>query len=110
MGGKVAKLFFNTDNRARERFTRMAVYVNLDKPLIFQVLINGALQRIEYEYLPVVCFSCRRYSHAKEVFPKSVPCSKAYNKVLSSGDKVSSDDSMMVEDDIAEGLKLMDHR
>ncbi|MBA0754229.1 hypothetical protein Gogos_022352 [Gossypium gossypioides] len=69
MGGKVAKLYFNTDNRAQER----------------------------------------RYGHAKEVFPKSVPCSKAYNKVLSSGGKVSSDDSMMVEDDIAEGLKLMDH-
>ncbi|MBA0803258.1 hypothetical protein Gohar_013494 [Gossypium harknessii] len=50
-----------------------------------------------------------RYGHAKEVFPKSVPCSKAYNKVLSSGEKVSSDDSMMVKDDIADGLKLMDH-
>ncbi|MBA0786301.1 hypothetical protein Gotri_027618 [Gossypium trilobum] len=30
----------------------MAVYVNLGKALTYQVLINGVLQRIEYEYLP----------------------------------------------------------
>ncbi|MBA0553722.1 hypothetical protein Golob_012873 [Gossypium lobatum] len=56
MVGKVAKLDFNTDNRVRGRFARMAIYVNLDKPLVSQVLINGVLQRIEYEYLPIVFF------------------------------------------------------
>ncbi|MBA0853993.1 hypothetical protein Goshw_024710 [Gossypium schwendimanii] len=56
MVGKVAKLDFNTDIRVRGRFARMAIYVNLDKPLVSQVLINGVLQRIEYEYLPIVCF------------------------------------------------------
>ncbi|MBA0679658.1 hypothetical protein Goari_011415 [Gossypium aridum] len=56
MVGKVAKLDFNIDNRVRGRFARMAIYVNLDKPLVSQVLINGVLQRIEYEYLPIVCF------------------------------------------------------
>ncbi|KAH1131347.1 hypothetical protein J1N35_002725 [Gossypium stocksii] len=41
--GKVAKLYFNTDNGVRGRFARMAVFVNLDKPLISQVLINGVI-------------------------------------------------------------------
>ncbi|KAK5794224.1 hypothetical protein PVK06_035441 [Gossypium arboreum] len=47
----------------------MTVYINLDKPLISQVLINRILQRIEYEYLPIVCFSCRCYGHVKEICP-----------------------------------------
>ncbi|MBA0576015.1 hypothetical protein Golob_024173 [Gossypium lobatum] len=40
---------FNTDNRIRGRFARMVVYVNLDKPLVSQVLANGALQRFAVE-------------------------------------------------------------
>ncbi|KAA3469087.1 reverse transcriptase [Gossypium australe] len=31
---KVAKLYYNIDSRSRGRFARIAVYVNLDKPLI----------------------------------------------------------------------------
>lgn len=64
--GKVAKLDLNTDSKAKGRFARMAVYVNLDKPLISQVFINGRIQRIEYEFLPTVCFQCGRYGHVKE--------------------------------------------
>ncbi|MBA0784977.1 hypothetical protein Gotri_025824, partial [Gossypium trilobum] len=45
----------------------MAVYVNLDKPLVSQVLINGKIQRIEYEFLPMVCFHYGHYRHLKEV-------------------------------------------
>lgn len=66
MVGKIAKLDFNTDSKARGKYARMAVYVNLGKPLLSQVLINGNIQRIEYESLPVVCFSCGRYGHFKE--------------------------------------------
>ncbi|KAK5845328.1 hypothetical protein PVK06_001499 [Gossypium arboreum] len=70
--GNVAKLDFNTDAGIWGRFVRLAVYVNLDKHLIPQVLINEALQRVEYEYLPIVCFSCRHYGYIKELFPKEV--------------------------------------
>ncbi|KAK5775463.1 hypothetical protein PVK06_043358 [Gossypium arboreum] len=66
MVGKNAKLDFNTDSKARGKYARMAVYINLGKPLLSQVLINGNIQRIEYESLPVVCFSCGRYGHFKE--------------------------------------------
>ncbi|MBA0585882.1 hypothetical protein Gorai_016643 [Gossypium raimondii] len=51
MVGKVVKLDYNTDSRTNSRFARMAVYVNLDKPLTSQVLINGTTQLIEYESL-----------------------------------------------------------
>ncbi|MBA0664768.1 hypothetical protein Goklo_004720 [Gossypium klotzschianum] len=54
MVGKVTKLDFNTDSRARGRYARMEVYVNLGKPLISKLLINGNMQRVEYESLPVM--------------------------------------------------------
>ncbi|PPS07032.1 hypothetical protein GOBAR_AA13604 [Gossypium barbadense] len=43
MVGKVIKLDMNTDSRARGRFARMAVYVDLEKPLVSQILINEIL-------------------------------------------------------------------
>ncbi|MBA0686998.1 hypothetical protein Goari_014561 [Gossypium aridum] len=55
--GKVAKLNMNTYSRARDHFARMVVYVNLDRPLVSQILINGKAQR--------VCFHCGRYGHVK---------------------------------------------
>ncbi|KAK5802866.1 hypothetical protein PVK06_030494 [Gossypium arboreum] len=63
---KVAKLDFNTDSKARGRYASMAIYINLEKLLISMVLINGKVQRIQYESLPVVFFSCCRYGHFKE--------------------------------------------
>ncbi|MBA0739510.1 hypothetical protein Gogos_012773 [Gossypium gossypioides] len=38
--GKVAKLDFMIDKGSSGRFPRMAVYVNLDQPLVLQILIN----------------------------------------------------------------------
>lgn len=66
--GKVAKLDLSMDNKARGHFSRLAVYVNLDAPLISQVFINGKKQRVEYEFLPMVCFTCGKYGHVKEGF------------------------------------------
>ncbi|KAH1107737.1 hypothetical protein J1N35_011505 [Gossypium stocksii] len=50
----------------------MAVYVNLGKALISQVLINGVLQRIEFKYLPTMCFSCSHYGHSQDLCPKQM--------------------------------------
>ncbi|KAA3486878.1 LINE-1 reverse transcriptase isogeny [Gossypium australe] len=63
MVGKVVKLDMNTDNKARGRFARMAVYVDLEKPLVSQILINGRKQNVEYESLSTIYFQCGRYGH-----------------------------------------------
>ncbi|MFQ6667999.1 hypothetical protein Gotur_033834 [Gossypium turneri] len=76
MIGKVTKLDFNTDSQARGRYARMALYVNLEKPLTSKILINGYLQKIEYENLPVICFSCGRYGYSKENCPNVVHTSE----------------------------------
>ncbi|KAG8491388.1 hypothetical protein CXB51_014595 [Gossypium anomalum] len=67
--GKVIKLDFQTDNRTRGRFARLAMFINLEKPLVSQVLVDGAIQRVEYEALPIVCFGCGKYGHVKHICP-----------------------------------------
>ncbi|XP_017618098.1 uncharacterized protein LOC108462689 [Gossypium arboreum] len=70
--GKGVKLDFQTDNRSRGRFARLGVFLNLKKPLISQVLVDGAVQRVEYEALPTVCFGCGKYGHVKDLCPTKV--------------------------------------
>ncbi|KAK5846358.1 hypothetical protein PVK06_002643 [Gossypium arboreum] len=65
--GKVTKLDFKIDCGSRGRFACMAVFINLKKPLIPHVLINGTVQCIEYDSLLVVCFLCGRYSHVRDL-------------------------------------------
>ncbi|KAK5818915.1 hypothetical protein PVK06_023865 [Gossypium arboreum] len=92
MISKVAKLDMNTDNRARERFTRMVVYVNLDKLLVSQILINGKIQRVKYEFLPTICVHYGIYGHVKDACPfrvskpnpkKNLPLSKTLLEAVS---------------------------
>ncbi|KAH1045761.1 hypothetical protein J1N35_036545 [Gossypium stocksii] len=64
---KVDKLDVQTDNKTRGRSARLAVYLNLDRPLISQLLVDGLVQRVEYEALPLVCFACGKYGHTKEM-------------------------------------------
>ncbi|MBA0796047.1 hypothetical protein Gohar_006847 [Gossypium harknessii] len=51
----------------------MVVYVNLDKPLVAQVLVNGLHQKVEHEALPMICFTCGKYGHAKELCASPQP-------------------------------------
>ncbi|MBA0580915.1 hypothetical protein Gorai_023114 [Gossypium raimondii] len=61
-----------TGSGTRDQFARMAVFIDLEKSLTSHVLINGRIQRVEFEALPVVCFSCGRYGHLKNVCPFSL--------------------------------------
>ncbi|KAK5833462.1 hypothetical protein PVK06_017296 [Gossypium arboreum] len=45
----------------------MAVFINLDRSLVFQVLVNREIQRVAYEALLMIYFSCGKYGHAKEM-------------------------------------------
>ncbi|KAK8662350.1 hypothetical protein V6N13_091929 [Hibiscus sabdariffa] len=48
----------------------MAISVDLSKPLVSKLLVNGRLQLVEYESLPVICFHCGCYGHAQEGCPE----------------------------------------
>ncbi|KAK8510833.1 hypothetical protein V6N12_009674 [Hibiscus sabdariffa] len=69
--GNVIKINFQTDNSCRGRFARMAVSINLKKPLVSKLMINGRLQIIEYESLPTVCFNYGIYGHLQDICPKN---------------------------------------
>ncbi|KAH9769017.1 DUF4283 domain-containing protein [Citrus sinensis] len=61
--GTVIKIDANTASSIRGRFARVAVTISLEKPLVSQFVLDGKVQRVEYEGLPVICFKCGRYGH-----------------------------------------------
>lgn len=61
--GTVLKIDYNTELVTRGKFARIAVEVNLDRPLVSQFLLDGKIQKVEYESLPTICFSFGRYGH-----------------------------------------------
>lgn len=74
----------------------MAVYVNLNDPLISQILIDRKIQRVEYESLPMICFHCGRYGHMKEncLHNSGNPI---YSSVVTTKDTLTEKSSMAVE-------------
>ncbi|KAL4333427.1 hypothetical protein GQ457_07G010550 [Hibiscus cannabinus] len=54
--GKVVRIDYNTTEGKRGRFARLAIIVDLKKPLVFGIIIDGQRQDIEYEGLPEICF------------------------------------------------------
>ncbi|KAH1097120.1 hypothetical protein J1N35_014041 [Gossypium stocksii] len=69
MVGPVVILDVYMDCARRGRFVRLAVYVDLRKPLVSKVQINAHLQRVEYKALPNIYFQCGMYRHAVDVCP-----------------------------------------
>ncbi|CAI0465448.1 unnamed protein product [Linum tenue] len=65
MIGRAIKLDFHTANQQRARFARMAVEVDLSKPLVPRIRLDGKWQKVEFENLPVVCFECGKIGHTK---------------------------------------------
>ncbi|KAL4387505.1 hypothetical protein GQ457_09G007330 [Hibiscus cannabinus] len=65
--GSVVKIDYQTDYGRRGKFARMAVNINLGKPLVSKIAINGKIQCVEYEPLPMVCFKCGLYGHVSDL-------------------------------------------
>ncbi|KAL4324940.1 hypothetical protein GQ457_11G023650 [Hibiscus cannabinus] len=63
---KVVKIDYNTQGGGRGKFARLAVLVDLNKPLLARIHIDGNIQRIEYEGLHHICYNCGTYGHSKE--------------------------------------------
>ncbi|KAL4297420.1 hypothetical protein GQ457_12G008290 [Hibiscus cannabinus] len=64
--GQVVKIDYNTQGGGRGKFARLAVLVDLNKPLLARIRIDGNIQRIEYEGLHHICYNCGTYGHSKE--------------------------------------------
>ncbi|CAL1353807.1 unnamed protein product [Linum trigynum] len=68
--GRTIKLDYHTLNQQRAKFARLAVEIDLGKPLIPRVHIDGEWQKVEYENLLEVCFECGKVGHPSVSFPK----------------------------------------
>ncbi|KAL4303029.1 hypothetical protein GQ457_10G025080 [Hibiscus cannabinus] len=65
--GQIIKVDYNTVGGERGKFARLAVMVDLTKPLWPCLGIDDFVQHLEYEGLHNICFQCRVYGHSKEV-------------------------------------------
>ncbi|KAL4378055.1 hypothetical protein GQ457_02G020520 [Hibiscus cannabinus] len=77
--GRVLKLDYQTETGQRGRFARMAVRVDLNKPLVSKIVVNGRVQLVEYESLPLICFHCGKYGHGTDTCPtfQTAPATEA---------------------------------
>ncbi|KAI9114721.1 hypothetical protein K1719_014419 [Acacia pycnantha] len=73
--GEVIRVDYNTDSGDRGKFARIAVCIDLTKPLISKILVDGELILVEYEGLPTICFSCGKYGHLQEACPAKLASS-----------------------------------
>ena len=62
--GNVIKIDSNTASSSRGRFARLAVSISLTKPLVSQFELDGKIQKVEYEGLPIICYECGCYGHS----------------------------------------------
>lgn len=80
---------------------RVCVEVDLNKPLVPRIYLDGQWQPVEYEGLPMICFKCGRSGHrecpyvTKEVTPVNENGAPPLEK-----DKVASETGKETEDQI----------
>ena len=67
--GPVLRVDLHTATEARGRYAQICVQVDLSKPLIRSILLEGTIQEIQYEGINTLCFSCGRVGHRKEGCP-----------------------------------------
>ena len=70
--GPVLRIDSNTASEVRGRYARICVQIDLCKPLINQILLEGLVQEIQYKGVRSLCFSCRHVGHRKDGCPHTI--------------------------------------
>ncbi|KAL4335590.1 hypothetical protein GQ457_07G002370 [Hibiscus cannabinus] len=65
--GEVVRVDYNTQAGERGKFARLAVTVDLNKPLVPCLGIDDFTQQLEYEGLQNICFKCGIYGHSQDI-------------------------------------------
>ncbi|KAE8707669.1 hypothetical protein F3Y22_tig00110377pilonHSYRG00004 [Hibiscus syriacus] len=69
--GIVVKVDYNTSKGERGRFARLAVTIDLNKPILPCIGIDGFVQKLDYEGLQLICYRFGVYGHTKETCGKA---------------------------------------
>ncbi|CAI9111319.1 OLC1v1011517C1 [Oldenlandia corymbosa var. corymbosa] len=64
--GKYLKVDGNALLTERGRYVTIAVELDLTKPLVEKVNVDGKALTVEYEDIRRICFTCGKYSHTKD--------------------------------------------
>ncbi|KAJ4838206.1 hypothetical protein Tsubulata_024197 [Turnera subulata] len=83
--GHFVRLDQNTAEALRGRYARVAVELDLSKPLQSQVLVDGTWYLISYENIPDICFECGLVGHVLSACPHREPNSKNPKEVTMNG-------------------------
>ena len=73
--GPILRIDSNTASEVRGRYARICVQIDLCKPLINQILLEGLVQEIQYEGVRSLCFSCGCVGHRKDGCPHTIKAS-----------------------------------
>ncbi|KAJ4827932.1 hypothetical protein Tsubulata_041745 [Turnera subulata] len=63
MIGRLVRIDYNTEEAIRGRYARVALELDLEKPLQSQVFVDSKWFHISYENIPQICFSCGHAGH-----------------------------------------------
>ncbi|KAH9772083.1 reverse transcriptase domain-containing protein [Citrus sinensis] len=80
--GNVIKINYRTELRERGKFARIDIRVSLTQPLVSRFNLDGRIQKVEYEGLPIICYQCGKYGHSS-TFCLNKQTSNEINKVNS---------------------------
>lgn len=61
--GQTVKVDTTTTNVGRGKFARVCIKMDLNRPLVPSININGRVQPVEYEGLYKVGFQCGKFGH-----------------------------------------------
>lgn len=67
--GKVLRVDYNIDSGDRGKLAKLAISIDLTKPLISKIQVDGEIIFVEYEGLPTICFHYGRYGHLQDSCP-----------------------------------------
>ncbi|CAI0400457.1 unnamed protein product [Linum tenue] len=68
--GRTIKLDYHTENGVRGKFARIAIELDLTKPLRPRIRLDGFWQKVVYENLPNACFECGIIGHTDSSCPQ----------------------------------------
>ncbi|KAI9117474.1 hypothetical protein K1719_011640 [Acacia pycnantha] len=90
--GKAIRLDIHTEQRARGKFARMCVELDLTKPLIPEFNVEGKVLSVEYESLGMLCKKCGWVGHQKE------GCTEFHKRRMGAGMEVETQEGNQGED------------
>lgn len=96
----VLRIDTHTATKARGRFARLCVQVNLDKLIIKLIRVGGIAQQVQYGGISTLCFSCGRVGHKSEGCPYRTRTPASTVKDEETGKCTPAEEQQQSEDEV----------